>query len=60
MKLVIEIDCEHSHQINSKQKGLGDILRKVAEKMDDYGRNQPVQGRILDEHCLVVGSYKRA
>lgn len=59
MKLVIEIDCKHSHQINGRTTGLGDILRKLAEKMDDYERTQPVQGRIMDENGFQVGTYRR-
>lgn len=61
MKLVIEIDCEDSPQIQHDPNGLGDILRDLADKMDDYEPNQPVAGRIMDSSCgRQIGSYKRA
>lgn len=59
MKLVIEIDCENSAQIQHDPFGLGDILRDLAEKMDDYEVNQAVEGRIMDENGRQIGTYKR-
>jgi hypothetical protein len=39
--------------------GLGNILRKLADKMDDYEPDAAVCGRIMDDHGNQVGSYKR-
>lgn len=59
MKLTIEIDCSQSAQIHDDPFGLGDILRKVAEKLDDYETNAPVSGRIMDDMGRQVGTYTR-
>lgn len=58
MKLTIEIDCSGA-AIQHDPNGLGNILRELAEKMDDYDTNQPCAGRIMDENGNQVGFYKR-
>lgn len=58
MKLTIEIDCDSS-DIQENPEGLGDILRKLAEKLDNYETNVAVSGRMLDANGNTVGFYKR-
>jgi hypothetical protein len=59
MKLTIEINCNGA-AIQFDPNALGDILRKTAEKLDDYEPNALVMGRIMDENGNEVGFYKRA
>lgn len=58
MKLVIEIECD-GQAIQCDPNALGDILRKTAEKLEDYETNQPCMGRIVDENGHSVGYYRR-
>ena len=57
-KFTIEINCEGA-SLQCDPDALGNILRKVAEKVDTYCLDVPVTGRIMDENGNHVGYYKR-
>jgi hypothetical protein len=58
MKLTIEIECQGAC-IMYDPEALGKLIRETADKIDDYEPNQPIQGRIMDEHGNCVGFYRR-
>ena len=57
MKMVIEFDCDNAAFESNTE--IGWILRKLANKMEDYDDNQEVSGAIIDSNGNSVGYYSR-